>query len=263
VSSTEAFQRGRTASAEQLRLHLMTAPEEFVSGAARNPAMGIREWTALLRNSAAPEAVLKAVGADRGLTGNYVVRRLLVQHPRTPLAVSRRFLPFLFWKDLLELTLTPSAQPAIQRQAEQMLRGRLAEMGLGERISLARRAGRALVPALVESRDDRVLQALLTNPRLTEADVARIAERPATPVGTLAHLALHHRWSTCRRVRLALIANRSTPRHAALALTARLDRRDLQQVADSDNVPRFVRMGANRHLQRMSGASPTARPGSP
>ena len=254
---------GRTASAAELRLHLMTAPQEFVSGAAENPAMGIDEWAALLRNRSTPESVLRGIAGDRGLTANYVVRRSLVQHPKTPLAVARRFLPFLYWKDLLELSLAPAAPPAVQRQAEQMLRGRLGEMALGEQISLARRAGRALVLSLSASRHDCVLQALLGNPRLAEADAARIAGRRTTPVETLGRLALHHRWSSRRRVQLALIENPSTPRHAALALMSRLDARDLQQVAGSDNVPRFIRVGAIRHLQRTTAktAAPAAGPG--
>ena len=241
----------------------MTAPAEFLLGAAENPEMGVREWTALLRNPAAPAEALRCVGGDRMLTANHRIRRLLVRHPHTPLVLARRFLPFLFWKDLLELSLAPSAHPALQRQAERILRGKLAEISTGERITLARRAGRPLIPRLAESVAPPVLQALLDNPRLTESDVRRIAERRATPAATLGYLAGHHRWSTARGVRLALVENPATPRHAALALVTKLDRRDLQRTADNDNVPRFVRIGANRHLQRTSGRRTSARAGSP
>jgi hypothetical protein len=241
---------GRTASPEWLRRHLGTAPTAYLEGALQNPVLTERELALLLRNPRLRPEHLGRLGRQRRWTRFYEIRKALVRHPCTPLAVSRSLLPHLFWKDLADVSWDAQAHPVVRRHSEAILRGRLDELAVGERVTLARRATRGLIDSLVESADVRVLQSLLSNSRLVEPDAVRIASQEPTPRSLLDYMARHPRWGVRREVRLALLRNPRTPVPAALYLIARLPLRDLQRLAGDGKVPKIVRIGADRRAQR-------------
>ena len=241
---------GRNASPEQLRRNVRSAPATYLDGALQNPELSEREVILLLRNPRARPEHLGRLGRERRWTRFYEIRKALVLHPRAPLAVSRNLLSHLYWRDLAEVSWDVQAHPVVRRQSETLLRGRLEELALGERITLARRATRGLIDGLLESTDGRVLQSLLSNERLVEPDAVRIASHGPTPASLLDHLARHPRWGVRREVRLALLHNPRTPVRTALYLIARLPVRDLQRLAEDGKVPRIVRIGADRRVER-------------
>ncbi len=110
---------------------------------------------------------------------------------------------------------------------------------LGYRVSLARQPVRRLVERLLFDPDARVVGVLLGNPRLTEADVVKLAaSRRATP-GALEAVALDARWVARYPVKLALASNPVTPTRVAVGLLPHLlqrDLRDLSQTASRSEV---------------------------
>jgi hypothetical protein len=175
-------------------------------------------------------------------------------HPRTPLTLGRDLVPRLFWRDLQEVSLAPHAQPVLRRAAERRLGDRVESMALGERIALARRAGRALIDTLCGSDEEPVLRALLGNPRMIEAEAVRIASSEAAPSALLGHLARHHRWGRRREIRLALARNARTPVAAALAILQDSATADLRRLCDDAALPRIVRVAAERELEARADA---------
>lgn len=240
---------GRSATLAELRRFLLTAPESFLDGAIDNPKLGDEEMPLLLRNRLASATLLTRIGKDRRWTRNSEVRRLLVQHPQVPLALARILLSNLFWKDLLEVSVNLRVHPVIRRQAERMLQVRVEDLTLGERISLARRAPRAVVAGLIHSDESRLLLSVLGNPTLTERDAVIIAEARKTGGDVLSNLAGHPRWGVRRAVRRALMRNPRTPVPVALRLIGGLPRRDLQELVRDAGVPKIVRVGAERRLE--------------
>jgi hypothetical protein len=234
----------------ELRRHLALAPAAFLEGALDNPALTIDEMHLLLRNRHATPAVLARVGRDPRWIRRREVRRGLVLHPATPLSVSRNLVPHLSWSDLAEACGNPRLAPVLRRRAEDVLRSRLEEITLGERVALAHRASRGLIATLVEDGESRVLEGLLGNARLVESDVVRIAGSSAATAALLAALAVHPEWGKRRKVRLAVLRNPRTPVPAALSLLRRLHARDLRPLADAPGFPRIVRVGAERELSR-------------
>jgi len=237
---------GRTAGRGELRQRLMTAPPPFLLAALDNPNLGEQEILLLLRNPQAPPALLTRVGRDRRWTRFHEVVRLVTHHRRTPLPLAAALLPRLFWSELVEVAGAVQVRPVLRRRAEQMLRARVDELTLGERVALARRASRGLVATLAASPEPRVLVGLLENPRIVEADVVRIAAGCRTPAAVLAHLAADRRWGPRRSVGLALAGNPHTPIPAALGAAARLPPRDLRRLMSDAKVPTIVRVGAER-----------------
>lgn len=206
----------------------------------------------MLRDSATPAEVLRRIGRDRRWTRRREIRRALVQHAKTPLAVSRAMLPFLYRNDLIELARDLRAQPTLRRHAETLLGKRVEEMTLGERVSLARQATAGVIPALVEDGHSRVLRSLLDNKRLTEDVAVEIASARCADGALLEYFAICSPWSRRPAVSLALLGNRRTPVSAALRLIARLAPRELARVAGDAGFPRIVRIGASRRLAQIS-----------
>lgn len=243
-------ERGRTDSAEELRNSLPAAPAAYLEGAAENPELDEDGRLALVKNRQAPAALLGRLGRNFRWTRAYEVKAALVRHPQTPYAVARGLLSHLFWRDLLDTSTDPRISPVLRREAESLLRIRLPELALGEKVALARRAGRGLVPTLAEAGESPVLRALLGNSRLVERDVVRIASEPSTPPDVLAALASHHAWGVRRDVRMAVLGNPRTPVAAALGLVERIPERDLGRLAGEGGAPRIVKVGAARRLER-------------
>lgn len=146
-------------------------------------------------------------------------------------------------------------RPAVRRRAEQILVSRLQNAALGERVALARRATRSVIAVLLESRDAEVLEALVQNPRLLEAEALRLARRLDAPPRFLRRFSEVPDWCSQGPVRTALLRNPRTPVAAALRLVASLTRRQLRDVADDPRMPAIVRIGAERRLTASSRAS--------
>jgi len=198
---------GRAAPVELLRRHLSSAPLAFLEGALDNPALTDSELILLLRNKQATAGLLLAIVRDRCWTRSQEVRKLLALHPRLPLAAARDLLPYLFWKQLAEISTSPQANPVVRRMAEEALEIKITEMSLGEKVALARQATARVIGALSKSAEPRLLRALLGNGRMREKEAAGIAADDRLPGELLAFIAGHHRWSALRSIRLALLAN--------------------------------------------------------
>ncbi|HEV7787336.1 MAG TPA: hypothetical protein VGQ28_18480, partial [Thermoanaerobaculia bacterium] len=140
----------------------LTAPEPEL--ALRLREAGSEELTALVRehaNELDPQAVRQAlrnahctaeateeIAAQVRLLSFYEVRRELALHPRTPEILALRFVPGLYWRDLLALGCDTRLRPTLRRAADLQLGVRLPELAQGEKVSLARRAGAGVLSQL-------------------------------------------------------------------------------------------------------------------
>ncbi len=240
--------RGRTASAAELRKCLASAPAPYLAGALENAELGPDEVLLLLRNRAAPAALLARIGGNGEWTRLHEVKCGLVRHFNTPPAIARGLARHLYSRDLAEIAEDVRVRPAVRRQAEESLKADVEEMALGEKVSLARRCSGALIGALRDSTEAAVLRALLGNGRFVEADAVRIASGAKTPGDVLRTLAEDPSWGVRRAVRLALLRNPRTPVPSALRLIRGMSRRDLVRLAEDREAPRIVRVGAERRL---------------
>lgn len=102
---------------------------------------------------------------------------------------------------------------------------------VGYRISQARRPVAALVERLLFDPDPRVVQTALGNPRLTEAEVLKLAASRRSVPEALEAIAQDDRWIVRYPVKVALAANPATPARVILALLPHLMRQDLKDLA--------------------------------
>lgn len=197
-----------------------------------------------LRNPFATVEHVELIASQTRLLSFYEVQRGLALHPRTPETLALRFVPGLFWRDLMALGLDMRVRPQVRRAADLHLTARLSALAVGEKVSLARRAGPGVLGQLRHDPSPRVFAALLDNPRLTEGMLAPVAHAYGTPSPILALLAADRRWGVRYPLRVALARNPNTPLETALRLLPLLRKPDLQGTAADPRVPDAVRRRA-------------------
>lgn len=252
-SKHDEFRSAQTAPRDELRRRLSSAPAAWLSRVLENPELGPSELLLLLRNPSAPAAVLEEIGSNRTWMRHLELRRGLVRHAHAPPALARNLLSHLYWKDWCDIAAHPPANPMIRRQAEQLLLASVGDLAMGERIVLARRATRGLIPAFLTDPEPRVIQALLSNPRLVEIDLLRLAADASGKADVLRCVAEHPLWGQRRDLRLALLKRSELPVPTALRLARKMDPRDLRMLVEDDKVPQIVRIDIERRLQEESG----------
>jgi hypothetical protein len=127
------------------------------------------------------------------------------------------------------------------------------DITLGERKTLARntRTKRELLDRLLRDTDASVITELLQNPRVTEADVVRMAARRPTSPEAQRVIFGSERFITRYAVKRALAFNPYTPSDLAARLTPLLLREDLRELANDPKVGETVRDAARETLKQL------------
>ncbi|HEV8198709.1 MAG TPA: hypothetical protein VGS03_01665 [Candidatus Polarisedimenticolia bacterium] len=214
----------------------------------------------LLRSRSLSVGLIRRIAATPEYVRHDRVRAALVLHPRTPRPIAIGLLPQLRWLDLLKATTTPSLPAPIALLAERLLTQRLAEMALGEKITLARNASEGVVRALRKESSPLLLRALLDNPRFRAEDALDLAEREDTPAAFLRLLAECPRFRDRVDLRRALAGHPSTPPQVALRLVLTMDGPELQRLLQHPSAPPLIRVASER---RLAGDQYKEGPGSP
>jgi hypothetical protein len=145
-----------------------------------------------------------------------------VLHAKTPRTLALRLLSLLRWRDQLRVATEMRVAAPLRFAAESRLRERLAELEMGEKVSLARTAPPGLLSVLAADDSHRVIAALLANPKLPEGEVLAITRKDSATAEVLRVLAASERWSARPTVRNALLLHPRTPVHSALKLLSGL-----------------------------------------
>lgn len=124
------------------------------------------------------------------------------------------------------------------------------QLTLGERKSLARGRRREILDRLLRDPDESVLVILLGNPRITEADVVRLAARRPTTAGAQRAILNCERFIARYAVKRALVLNPYTPTDLAARLVVLLCRPDQRAVANDSSLGEAVREAARDALSR-------------
>ena len=202
---------------------------------------------AVLRR-AVPAAFLEEVASTRPWSERPRVLARVVLSPRAPQALSLRLVSGLYWRDLAEVAATPRVPAAIRSRAESLLRDGLGDMRLGDRITLARLATPALLPALLADSERQVTESALLNPRLREQDLVAALRREDARTVLLEATVSSSRWAANYAVRVALVLQPRTPLPLALQQISSLVPRDLRRVAEEASLRPLVRAAAREVL---------------
>jgi hypothetical protein len=222
---------------------LLEAPGDEVERVLREERerLAEQEVLAILRNRNLTREAVKLILGHPPLLSAYAVKKALVTGRHTPSVDAQHLVPHLYWMDLMDAAVDMRVHPAVRHSCERRLLERLPELGLGERVTLARRGPRALLQALRAETEPRVVQALLQNRFLTELDVLAMAGGPRTPAAVLGAIHYSGKWGCRYEVRKTLILNPSTPLYIAQFNARFMRRNDLEDLAGSRSLAAAVR----------------------
>jgi len=122
----------------------------------------------------------------------------------------------------------------------------ISRMSIVERVKLAMLGGKDARIILVQDGNKVVRRYVLYNPRITDQEVASIAQNKMTDEEQLRYIADKKEWMRTYAVRFALVKNPKTPLMSAVALLYTLTERDLGRLAKSHDVPDGVVHNARR-----------------
>jgi hypothetical protein len=193
---------------------------------------------ALLNHRDLPREALESVSKNGSLMRQRKVRMAVVTHPRTPRHVSVPTIRHLYTFELMQVALLPSIQPDVKRAAEEVLINKLASISSGERITLARRSSGRVAAALLLDKEDRIMQAALANPQMTEVSIVKVLKAEHGTELLAPAVSRHQKWSYRNDVKAALLGNKNTPSGRLIHLAAELPINLIKDVLRSGRLSR-------------------------
>jgi hypothetical protein len=210
--------------------------------------LDVRLARQVLLNPYVTAPVIEELVCNRRLMSRYEVRSAVARHRRTPQTAALRFISGLFWRDLLDIAADLRIAPAVRQVAEKYLVRRLERLTVGERATVARRATPAVISQLRRERHPYVFQALLDNPRLTEAALLPALADERMPPQILDLVAKSPRWGPRYAVCRSLCRNPQSPFRVVFAALPRLRREHLAEVVEIEAHSSVVRHRARELL---------------
>jgi hypothetical protein len=205
------------------------SPEILVAVAA-DPRLTQDLALALLKRGDLPREALEQIRKHKSLAKLRKVQLAVVMHPRTPRHVSVPAIRHLYAFELMQVALLPGVAADVKRAAEEALIGRVPTISSGERLTLAKQSSGRVAAALLRDKEQRIMQAALANPQMTEAWIVK-ALKAETGTELLApEICRHPKWSHRIDVKAALVTNRFTPLARVALLAAELPRNMLKDI---------------------------------
>ena len=209
---------------------------ETLSAVASDPRLTEDLALALLQRRDLPREALEQLHKHKSVSGLRKVRLAMVTHPHAPRHVSVPAIRHLYVFELMQVALLPSVPADLKRAAEDLLLTRLAGVSSGERFTLAKRSSGRVAAALLLDKEERVLNAALSNPQMTEAWIVK-ALKTGTGTELLAPAVCRHaKWPHRIDVKIALLVNRHTPFGRVVQFAAELPLRSLRDVLRQDSL---------------------------
>ncbi len=242
----------KTASGDELNALIYHPAPAVLLALLDNPGLDETKLTLLLARKDLPAEILEEIGRRKAFLKNYGVKKSLLLHPRTPRLICLRLLKDLYLMDLVQFTLAPGVSAELKRYAEEQIVGRMPQLPLGQKITLARRGPSRVAGALVAEGHPQVLPVALENPYLTEAQVLKALGKEKVAVPVVQAIANHRKWSLLYNVRLAIVRNASTPISIVLGYLPHLTVNDLRVLAEpgivAENLRKYLLAEVRRRM---------------
>jgi hypothetical protein len=199
------------------------------------------ETLAALENPFLSPQWIGRIAQNARLTGFYSVRLRLVAHRQTPQAHAVKLVHYLYWFDLLRLSVEVQVPAPVRRAIDTQLLARVQKLSVGERVASARRCGAALIKHFLFDEHLMVFESLLVNKRLREDDLVALVSSPQALPEQLRMVAMDAKWSYRYAIRKALVLNPLTPRAEAASQLRHLTRNDLRHIHASAQTSTYLR----------------------
>ncbi len=203
---------------------------EVLRDVASNPALDEDLALALLTRRDLPNGVIDNLSKNGAAMKSRKVQMAVVCHPRTPRHISLPIARHLYTFELMQIALTPTIVADIRMAVEEAIVTRLETVSIGERITLAKRASARVAAALLLDKDERVIEAALSNPFMTEAWIVKTLGHEDATQTFIEQVCRHSKWSLRKDIHIALLRNANTPLARAIQFAHALPSHVLRDV---------------------------------
>jgi hypothetical protein len=150
----------------------------------------------------------------------------------------------------MQVALLPSVAADVKRAAEEVLIGRLGTITSGERYTLAKRASGRIAAALLTDKEERVMQAALLNPQITEMFIARALRNDAGTELLAPAVASHQKWIHRTEIKSALLCNRNTPVQKLAVIASELPLHVLKSLMQEGRLPARAKYAVQEVMEK-------------
>ncbi len=254
----EPLEDPRTASRDALELFIGSADPQILIAALENPALHESLLCRLLERKDAPAELLRRVAQRAEWIRSYPVKLRLARHPHAPRLIALACVRQLFLFDLARVSLLPSALAEVRRVAEDLVLNRLAQLPVGQKITLAKQGPPRVAAALLAEGLPSTLAHVLENAHLNEAQITRVLARADLSARVVNAIARHPKWSSSPHVRIALLRHPLTPLARIMAFLPDIALADLRDIMELTTVRPDLRLYLAHEVARRTGKRPPA-----
>ncbi len=256
---TDAFTTQRkkvTLPADAVLDELIHDPSpEILIAVAGDARLGEDLALSLLSRRDLPREALEELSRNSAIARLRKVRLALVMHPQTPRHISVPTIRHLYVFELMQIALLPMVTADVKRAAEDVLINKLATISAGERFTLAKRSSGRVAAALLTDKEDRIIQAALMNPQMTEAWVVRALKQESGTELLAPAVSRHQKWFHRNDVKAALLGNKNTPFARVVQIAADLPLQALRDVLSHGRIAPNVRTYLSGMMNKRMGRS--------
>ncbi|MGI9101811.1 MAG: hypothetical protein ACR2IF_05130 [Terriglobales bacterium] len=231
---------------ELLRNHSLEELRAVAAGSVLTEELAL----ALLQHHDLPHQVLETMSKNGAIMKHRKVIVAVVSHPHTPRHVSLPVCRHLYTFELMHIALMPGIAADLKVSIEEALMNRMESISSGERLTLAKRGSTRVAAALLADSDDRVRDAALLNPHMTEAWVVKALMRDDAPAPMVQAICRHPKWSLRRDVQIALLRNEKTPMARAVSIAQQIPTQVLRDVLSHSRLAANVKSYLMAELQK-------------
>jgi hypothetical protein len=195
---------------------------EILTAVAADPRLSEDLALAMLNRRDLPRETLEALAKNARLAKQRKVRLALVTHPKTPRHVAVPAIRNIYTFELMQVALLPAVPPDVKHAAEEVLIGRLSTIASGERLTLAKQGTGRIAAALLLDKEERIMQAALANPRMTEVAIVKALKAENGTEVLAPAVARHEKWAFRNEIKAALLGNKHTPPARMIQLAGEL-----------------------------------------
>ena len=245
--------QARHADAQERKVLLFDKAEEVLNALLDNENLSEQELEVLANRKDLTQEFLCRFGSDKRVLNSYNLKKHLTLNPKMPASISLKFIGQLFTFDILAVMLVPSVPPEIRVAGEEQLCRKLAQLSLGEKLTLAKRVNtERLLGMLLDDNNREVVAAALTNPFLKESIVCSTVRKSTIKPHLVELLALNSRWSCRYDIRYALLRTRHITLGLALNFLQGMMSKDLRDLSNDPYVSMQVRNYIKSNLSKLS-----------
>jgi hypothetical protein len=208
---------------------------------------------ALLKYRDLPREALEALNKNGPVVKQRKVQLAIVVHPRTPRHISVPTIRHIYTFELMQVALLPGVPPDVKRAAEEVLIGRLGSISSGERSTLAKRSSGRVAAALLLDKEERIMQAALANPQMTEMFIVKALKIEHGTELLAPAVSRHQKWSYRNDVKAALLGNKNTPSGRLIHLAAELPINVIKEVLRNGRLTQQAKNSLLAVLEKRAG----------